>query len=117
MGLTKMDDQQPDSIQSRGQGPWNHPAASTQYMTENLNNRVDRLERRLSQLEAQNRTSQLPNLGIRIFLYSAGTLLVFMAIILLFQAFGVLTNIPRLAISALALLALGIGILTGMRSR
>jgi hypothetical protein len=111
-------DNRPDSIQPHNPGHWEQPVASAQYITEDLSNRMDRLERRLSQVEAQNHWSrQLPNLGIRIFLYSAGILMVFMAIILLLQAFGVLTNLPRMAISALALLALGIGILSGMRSR
>ncbi|MBF2001479.1 MAG: hypothetical protein IGS50_17595 [Synechococcales cyanobacterium C42_A2020_086] len=61
--------------------------------------------------------TQSPNLGIRIFLYSAGILLVVMAVVLFLQAFGILTNIPRLAIWALVLLAIGSGILAGMRSR
>lgn len=58
-----------------------------------------------------------PNIGIRIFLYTAGILLVMMAIVLLLQAFGVLTNIPESAIWALVLLAIGSGILTGLRNR
>ncbi|MBD2465643.1 hypothetical protein H6G89_32130 [Oscillatoria sp. FACHB-1407] len=58
-----------------------------------------------------------PNLAIMIFLYIAGILLVMMAIVLLLQAFGVLTNIPRAAIGALVLLAIGSGILAGIRSR
>jgi hypothetical protein len=58
-----------------------------------------------------------PNLAVTIFLYVAGILLVMMAVILLLQAFGVLTNIPRAAIWALVLLAIGIGILAGMRSQ
>lgn len=40
-----------------------------------------------------------------------------MAIVLLLQAFGVLTNIPESAIWALVLLAIGSGILTGLRNR
>jgi hypothetical protein len=56
-----------------------------------------------------------PNLAIMIFLYIAGILLVMMAIVLLLQAFGVLTN--RAAIAALVLLAIGSGILAGIRSR
>lgn len=60
---------------------------------------------------------QSPNLGIRIFLYVVGILLVMMAILLLFQAFGYLTNIPRSAIGALVLLAIGSGILTALRNR
>lgn len=58
-----------------------------------------------------------PNIGIRIFLYVAGILLVMMAIVLLLQAFGVLTNIPRSAIWALVLLAIGSGILSALRNR
>ncbi len=58
-----------------------------------------------------------PNLGITIFLYIAGILLVMMAIVLLLQAFGVLTSIPRAAIWALVLLAIGSGILAGIRSQ
>jgi hypothetical protein len=58
-----------------------------------------------------------PNLGITIFLYIAGILLVMMAIVLLLQAFGVLTSIPRAAIWALVLLAIGSGILAGVRSQ
>jgi hypothetical protein len=58
-----------------------------------------------------------PNLGVTIFLYVAGILLVILAIVLLLQAFGVLTNIPRAAIWALVLLAIGSGILAGIRSR
>jgi hypothetical protein len=60
---------------------------------------------------------QSQNLGIRIFLYVAGILLVMMAIVLLLQAFGFLTNIPREAIWALVLLAIGAGILSALRNR
>lgn len=60
---------------------------------------------------------QSPNLGIRIFLYVAGILFVILAIVLLLQAFGVLTNIPESAIWALVLLAIGSGILAALRSR
>lgn len=56
-----------------------------------------------------------PNLGITIFLYVAGTLLVMMALVLMVQAFGV--QIPRPAIWAVVLLAIGSGILAGLRSR
>lgn len=58
-----------------------------------------------------------PNLAITIFLYIAGILLVMMAIILLLQAFGWLSQIPKEAIWALVLLAIGSGILAGVRSR
>ncbi len=60
---------------------------------------------------------QSPNLGIRIFLYIAGILLVMMALLLLLQAFGFLINIPRSAIYALVLLAIGSGILSALRNR
>lgn len=60
---------------------------------------------------------QPPNLGIRIFLYITGILLVMMAILLLFQAFGYLTNIPRSAIWAIVLLAIGSGILSALKAR
>jgi cytochrome c oxidase subunit IV len=58
-----------------------------------------------------------PNLAITIFLYVAGILLVMMAVLLLLQAFGLLTDIPRSAIIALVLLSIGAGILAGIRSR
>lgn len=61
--------------------------------------------------------SRSPNLAIRIFLYCTGILFVMMAIVLLLQAFGVLTEIPRSAITALVLLAIGSGILAGIRGR
>lgn len=60
---------------------------------------------------------QSPNLGVRIFLYVAGILLVMMALVLLLQAFGFLTDIPRAAIWALVLLAIGVGILSALRNR
>ncbi|MGG6294287.1 hypothetical protein ACQ4M4_07690 [Leptolyngbya sp. AN02str] len=58
-----------------------------------------------------------PNLAITIFLFTMGFLLVTMAILLLLQAFGVLQNIPQEAIWALVLLAIGSGILAGIRRR
>lgn len=58
-----------------------------------------------------------PNLGITIFLYIAGILLVMFAIVLLLQAFNLLPSIPRGAVWALVLLAVGSGILAGMRSQ
>jgi hypothetical protein len=60
---------------------------------------------------------QPTNLGIQIFLYVAGILLVMLAILLLLQAFGYLTNIPRSAIWALVLLAIGSGILSALKAR
>ncbi|NJO41583.1 MAG: hypothetical protein HC769_33880 [Cyanobacteria bacterium CRU_2_1] len=56
-----------------------------------------------------------PNFGVTIFLYVVGTLLVFMAIVLLLQAFGVV--VPQPAIYALVLLAIGFGILAAIRRR
>ncbi|BAU43348.1 MULTISPECIES: hypothetical protein [Cyanophyceae] len=58
-----------------------------------------------------------PNLAITIFLYVAGILLVMMAVLLLLQSFGLLTEIPREAVYALVLLAIGSGILAGVRRR
>ncbi|MFQ3617757.1 MAG: hypothetical protein SNJ57_12280 [Cyanobacteriota bacterium] len=58
-----------------------------------------------------------PNLAITIFLYVAGILLVMMAVLLLLQSFGLLTEIPREAVYALVLLAIGSGILAGVRGR
>ncbi|NJM70340.1 MAG: hypothetical protein HC862_08975 [Scytonema sp. RU_4_4] len=58
-----------------------------------------------------------PNLGVTIFLYIAGILLVILAAVLLLQAFGVLKNIPKEVIWALVLLSVGSGILAGIRSR
>jgi hypothetical protein len=55
-----------------------------------------------------------PNLALTIFLYIAGILLVFMAAVLLIQAFAKVT-IPVTAIWALVLLAIGSGILAGLR--
>lgn len=63
------------------------------------------------------RVRQSPNLGVRIFLYVAGILLVLMALVLLLQSFGLLTDIPKSAIYALVLLAIGMGILTALRNR
>ncbi len=59
--------------------------------------------------------SRSPNLALTIFLYTAGILLVLMAIVLLLQTFGV--RVPKEAIWALVLLAIGAGILRGVRSR
>jgi len=58
-----------------------------------------------------------PNLAITIFLYVAGIFLVLMAVLLLLQSFGLLTEIPREAVYALVLLAIGSGILAGVRTR
>lgn len=66
----------------------------------------------LGGLKSVNRS---PNFGVTIFLYVVGTLLVFMAIVLLLQAFGVV--VPQPAIYALVLLAIGFGILAAIRRR
>lgn len=58
-----------------------------------------------------------PNLGITIFLYIAGILLVILAIILILQSTGVVKGIPKEVIWALGLLAVGSGILAGINSR
>jgi len=58
-----------------------------------------------------------PNLAVTIFLYVTGILLVMMALLLLSQAFGWLREIPREAIWAMVMLAIGSGILAGIRSR
>lgn len=58
-----------------------------------------------------------PNLAVTIFLYTTGILLVMMAALLLLQAFGFLQEIPKEAIWALVLLAIGSGILAGVRNR
>jgi hypothetical protein len=57
--------------------------------------------------------NQSPNPAVRIFLYIVGTLLVFMAIVLILQGFGVI--VPREIIYALVVLAIGSGILAGVR--
>lgn len=57
--------------------------------------------------------NQSPNQAVRIFLYIVGTLLVFMAFVLIIQAFGV--QIPKEVIYGLVVLAIGSGILAGVR--
>ncbi len=56
-----------------------------------------------------------PNLGVTIFLYIAGILLVMMALVLMLQAFNV--RVPEPAIWAVVLLSIGAGILAGIRNR
>ncbi len=56
-----------------------------------------------------------PNLAITIFLYVFGILMVVLAVILLLQAYNVM--IPRPAVWAMVLLAIGLGVLAGVRSR
>lgn len=57
--------------------------------------------------------NQSPNLAVKIFLYIVGTMLIFMAIVLILQAFGV--QIPKEVIYGLVILAIGSGILAGVR--
>lgn len=57
--------------------------------------------------------SRRPNLAITTFLYVAGSLLVVLAIVLLLQAFNIL-QFNQEAIWALALLAIGAGILAAV---
>jgi hypothetical protein len=57
--------------------------------------------------------NQSPNVAVKIFLYIIGTLLVFMSIVLIVQAFGV--QVPREVIYGLVVLAIGSGILAGVR--
>lgn len=56
-----------------------------------------------------------PNLGVSIFLYITGILLVILAVVLLLQAFGVVKNVPQEAIWGLVLLSIGSGILSAIR--
>ncbi|MFE4107881.1 hypothetical protein [Almyronema epifaneia] len=56
------------------------------------------------------------NLAIRIFLTTLGVILVLAAIILLLRGFGVISQIPGYVIWALVLIAVGTGILGGLRS-
>ncbi len=57
--------------------------------------------------------NESPNVAVKIFLYIIGTLLVFMSIVLIVQAFGV--QVPREVIYGLVVLAIGSGILAGVR--
>jgi hypothetical protein len=68
----------------------------------------------LSVMQRQKSVRRSPNLALTIFLYVSGILLVFMATVLLVQTFAKVT-IPTNAIAALVLLAIGAGILAGVR--
>jgi uncharacterized membrane protein len=57
-----------------------------------------------------------PNLALAIFLYTVGILLVMMAFVLFVQAVGWF-QIPQPAIMSLVLLAIGLGILMGLKNR
>ncbi|MEO1210438.1 MAG: hypothetical protein AAFX78_12925 [Cyanobacteria bacterium J06638_20] len=70
----------------------------------------------MSEVDGASIVGQKPNLAITIFLYVTGILLVMMSLLLLFQAFGWLQEIPREAIWALVMLAIGAGILAGIRT-
>jgi hypothetical protein len=58
---------------------------------------------------------RFPNLAVSLILHTVGITLVMVAIVLLLQSFGV--RIPEEAVRALVLLAIGLGILAGMRNR
>lgn len=57
-----------------------------------------------------------PHLIVTIVLYIVGIMLVMMAVLILLKGLGVLRNVPDYVIWALVLLALGGGILGGLRS-
>ncbi|EKQ68545.1 hypothetical protein OsccyDRAFT_3083 [Leptolyngbyaceae cyanobacterium JSC-12] len=56
------------------------------------------------------------NLAVRIVLYIVGILLVMMAGLILLKGLGLLPTIPEYVVWALVLLAIGVGILGGLRS-
>jgi len=60
--------------------------------------------------------SEPVNLAIRIILHIVGILLVMMAVLILLKGLGLLTTIPEYVAWALVLLALGLGIIAGLRS-
>jgi small-conductance mechanosensitive channel len=113
-----MEDQRPGYQPNPSYENWESAAVGVKYLADDLTSRMEQLERKVAQLQVQHQSQRRsPNLGLRIFLYSAGILMVFMALLLLFQSFGVFTNLTRLAVWALVLLAIGLGILVGMRTR
>lgn len=57
-----------------------------------------------------------PNLVVTIVLYTVGILLVMIAVLILLKGLGLLTTLPDYIIWALVLLALGTGIIGGLRS-
>ncbi len=59
---------------------------------------------------------QPPNILVAILLYIVGILLVMMAVLILLKGLGWLTRIPDYVMWSLVLLALGGGILGGLRS-
>lgn len=60
--------------------------------------------------------SEPVNLAIRIILHVVGILLVMMAVLILLKGLGLLSTIPEYVVWALVLLALGVGIIAGLRS-
>ncbi|MDX2231059.1 MAG: hypothetical protein NW220_15575 [Leptolyngbyaceae cyanobacterium bins.349] len=56
------------------------------------------------------------NLFIQIILYTLGILLVMMAVLILLKGVGLVPTIPEYVVWALVLLALGTGIIGGLRS-
>lgn len=60
--------------------------------------------------------SRLLNLFVTILLYIVGILLVMMAVLILLKGLGLVLTIPEYVVWALVLLAIGTGILGGLRS-
>ncbi len=60
---------------------------------------------------------QKPNLATTIGLYAGGILLIILAILLLLQAIGLISSVSNTVYLALALLALGCGLLYGIASK
>ena len=56
------------------------------------------------------------NLAVRIALYVVGILLVMMAGLILLKGLGLVPTIPEYVVWALVLLAVGVGIIGGLRS-
>lgn len=57
-----------------------------------------------------------PNLFVNILLYTLGVFLVMAAVLLVLRGVGWLAQIPDYVIGAMILLAIGVGILGGLRS-
>lgn len=60
--------------------------------------------------------SGTPNLGLSIFLYTIGIILVMTAILILLKGLGLLVTLPNDVIVGLVLLAIGVGIIGGIRN-
>ena len=56
------------------------------------------------------------NVGVSIILYIIGIMLVLTAVLIVLKGIGVLTTLPNYVIWALLLLAVGMGILGGLRN-